>query len=127
MAINIQWYNNEKQTLRVVIEGHWDWDNVREVSAKTVEMAQSVNYPIALIVVLPSDFSLPPSGFAQHSHIVSEGHAKAELHTIVYITKNFAIKTLWEETIKAVAADVSRYFVLGSEEDALELIASRAP
>jgi hypothetical protein len=73
-------------------------------------------------VLLPDNMSIPPSGFAQASRTIATNHAQAEFHTIVYVTANRGIKTLWEETIGAMAQDPSRYFVVATVEEAMEIL-----
>src|SRR5690606_5241071 len=110
----------------IEVIGHWDWDAVRQTSETVQEMASSVKYPLALLVLLPDDSSIPPSGFAQNSRLLANGHTASERHTIVYVIINPALKILWEQTISVVAADGSRYFVVAKEAEAQEIVASRA-
>jgi hypothetical protein len=122
LGIRSQWYNNERTLILTEITESWDWEDVQANMANVLEMAQSVNYPLGLLVLLPGDLSIPPSGFSQASRQIASTHAEAELHTIVYVTSNSGLKTLWEETIAAVAQDPSRYFVASTIEEALILL-----
>src|SRR5689334_11079252 len=112
LGIQSQWYNNEQTVILTEVTQPWDWDDVQNNMANIRAMAESVNYPLGLIVLLPEDMSLPPSGFAQASRSISANHAHAQLYAIVYVTNNRGIQTLWEETIATFAQNPSIYFVV---------------
>lgn len=122
LGIQSQWYNNEQSVICTEIAEPWDWDDVQQNLDTILQMAQSVNYPLGLIVFLPDDLSIPPSGFAQASRAVSQTHADAEFHTIVYVTANRGLQTLWQETIGAFAQDANRYHVVSHLEEALQVL-----
>ena len=122
LGIQSQWYNNEKTLIYTEISGVWDWDDVQENLAHLLQMAQSVNYSLGLMVLLPNDLSIPPSGFSQSSRQVFNVHAEAEFHTVVYVIENRGLKTLWAETISAFAQDAARYHIVDSVEAALEIL-----
>jgi hypothetical protein len=124
LGIQSQWYNNEKTLIYTEISGAWDWEDVQGNLVNLLQMAQSVNYPLGLMILLPDNLSIPPTGFAQASRHAMNTHAEAEFHTVVYVTENYSLKTLWEETISTYAHDASRYHVVDSVEEALELLAA---
>lgn len=124
LGIQSQWYNNEKTLIYTEVSAVWDWDDVQENLAHLLQMAQSVNYSLGLMILLPNDLSIPPTGFSQSSRNVFHVHAEAEFHTVVYVIENHGLKTLWGETISAFAHEPSRYHIVDSVEEALELLGS---
>ena len=122
LGIQSQWYNNERTIIISEVVEPWNWDDVQENMETVQQLVESVNYPLGLLVLLPNNMSIPPTGFAQGSRRVTASHAHAKFHTIVYVTNNRGIKTLWEETISTFAQDPSRYFVVSTIEEALELL-----
>jgi dihydrodipicolinate synthase/N-acetylneuraminate lyase len=122
LGIQSQWYNNERTIVITEVSQPWNWDDVQDNMVNLTQMAESVNHPLGLLVLLPDDLSIPPTGFAQASRKISTNHAAAELHSVVYVTGNRSVKTLWEETIATFAQNPDIYYVVSSMEEALEIL-----
>lgn len=126
MGIHTTWLDDNRQIVLTQIDTDWNWDDVISNKETVRELALSVNYPVALIVLLPHTVSLPPSGFAPHSRKVIQNHTELEIHTIVYITKIPYTITLWKETITAMTPDPSRYFFASDLDEAIRIADSRS-
>lgn len=122
LGIQSQWYNNDKTLIVTEISGSWNWDDVNANLEQIVAMAASVDYPLGLIVLVPNDVSIPPTGFAQASRRAANAHAQAAFHSIVYVIENYGLKTLWAESIPVFAQDPSRYHIVNNFDEALDLM-----
>lgn len=122
LGIRSQWYNNDKTLIITEIKGTWTWDDANSNLENVLAMAESVDYPLALIVLIASDISIPPTGFAQASRRATNVHAQAAFQNIVYVIENQGLKTLWAESIPVFAQDPSRYHIVKTLEDALALV-----
>ena len=126
LGIQSQWYNNEKTLIYTEIGEPWNWEDAQDNLVTILEMAQSVPHSLGLMIILPADLSIPPTGFAQATRQAMNAHDEAEFHTVIYVINNPALQTLWEESITTLASDVSRYHIVESVEEALEIFASRS-
>ena len=126
LGIKTEWLNSHKTILVSDVEDGWTWDDVQSNAGRVYDLAKSVNYPVGLIVLLNRTMSIPPSGFVQNSRYVVANHAELEIHTIAYVVRVPYTMTLWEETINALVHDNSRYFIVGSFDEAVEIVEARA-
>jgi hypothetical protein len=126
LGIQSQWYNNEKTLICTEIGEPWTWEDVEEDLARILEMAQSFSHSLGLMLIIPNDLSIPPTGFTQSMRQVMKVHAEAGFHTVIYVIASPALQTLWEESITTFASDVSRYHIADTLEEALEIFASRS-
>ena len=73
------------------------------------QMAQSVTHSVSLIVVLPSDLSVPPNGFAENSREALQNHVHTGLVAVIYVTTNKATISLWQSVIDMYASPAIQY------------------
>ena len=73
------------------------------------EMVQSVAHSVSLVVILPSDLSVPPNGFAENSKDALQNHVDAGLVAVVYVTTNAATISLWQSVIDMYASTAIQY------------------
>ena len=84
MAIQTQWDDDQKQVIRVEIEGRWSWDELQSALERTIEMMDSVPHKVDFIIDV-SRSSLIPRGATQAAQSVAtpETHRNEGVKVIV--------------------------------------------
>lgn len=50
MTITTRWYDDEKRAVYCLFEGKWTWDELFKAFAETDELAESVDYPVKVVI-----------------------------------------------------------------------------
>lgn len=108
------------------VQNSWMWGDIQASVQKVYKLAMSVNYPVALVVVLARTMMIPPKGFTENSRNIIASHIEAGLHTIVYVSRIPDTVTLWQASVDTFASDSSCYFIARTLEEALGIVDSRA-
>lgn len=84
MAIQTQWDDEQKQVIRVEVEGRWSWDELQSALERTIEMMDSVPHKVDFIIDV-SRSSLIPGGATQAAQNVAtpETHRNEGVKVIV--------------------------------------------
>jgi hypothetical protein len=109
LSIYVEWYDAHQTIIVAQVVTGWNWSIAQQARLTVQQLAQSVAYPVALIVVLPSDLSVPPNGFAENSKDALQNHVHAGLVAVIYVTTNAATKSLWQSVIDMYATPTIQY------------------
>lgn len=84
MAIQTQWDDEQKQIIRVEVEGRWSWEELQTALARTIEMMDSVPHKVDFIIDV-SRSSLIPGGATQAAQSVAtpETHRNEGIKVVV--------------------------------------------
>lgn len=84
MPIQAQWDDDQKQLIRVEVEGRWSWDELQSALEHTITMMDSVAHKVDFIIDV-SRSSLIPGGATQAARSVAtpETHRNEGMKVIV--------------------------------------------
>lgn len=124
VGIQSHWYDRDQSIILSNVTELWTWEDVHDNRQVILEMAKSVNHPVALIVLLPVLVSIPPRGFAQELRQATLIHHEAGLYRIAYVCPNPTLRPLLAQSISTFALYPPRYQVGGKLEEVLSLFDS---
>jgi hypothetical protein len=124
LSINVEWFDAHQTIIVAHIGYGWGWSTAQQARVTIQQLAQSVSYPVALIVILPPDVSVPPNGFAQNSKDALQRHAASGLSAVIYVTNNSATQALWESAINMYASPTVNYAFANTFEAAVAILSS---
>jgi len=122
LSITVEWFDAHQTIIVAHISYGWGWSTAQQARVTVQQLAQSVSHPVALIVVLPPDMSVPPNGFAENSKDALQRHVAAGLTAVVYVTNNPATQALWESVINMYASPTVQYGFAPNFEAAIDLL-----
>ena len=122
MSITVEWFDIHQTIIIAQIGYGWGWSTAHQARLTIGRLAQSVSYPVSLIVVLPHDISVPPNGFAENSKDALERHALIGLHCVIYVTSNPSTQALWQLAIDTYASVAVHYRFAATLQAAVALL-----
>ena len=105
----MEWYDAGQTIIVAHVVTGWNWSSAQQARLTIQQMAQSVAHSVSLVVVLPSDLSVPPNGFAENSREALQNHVHAGLVAVIYVTTNSATKSLWQSVVDMYADTAIQY------------------
>ena len=122
LSIHVEWYDSRQTIIVAQVVTGWNWSNAQQARLTIQQMAQSVTHSVALVVILPSDLSVPPNGFAENSKAALQNHIDAGLIAVVYVTTINATQSLWQSAIDIYASPAIQYGFAPSFDAAVAML-----
>jgi len=124
LKVQAHWHDKDKRIIKESLTEGWDWEDWRLSSEHVIRLAHSVSEGSVLIGEIPSDVGLPPQGFSENVRYLLDCHAAAGVQAVIYVTRNSALVTLFEQAITRFAQDASRYHFVRTFAEAESLVCS---
>lgn len=121
MPIHTFWHNDEKTIVRYDFEGHWTWEEFHAAVNRVHDMMETVLHQRVDGIIDLTRSAMIPSGSLVHFRT---GSAKAAANwgiSVLVTTSTFI--NVFGDTIRRMLPNLaSRYFVVKTVEEALQLI-----
>jgi|GEM_PF-6465442 len=122
MSIRVRWHDNSQQILLAQFTSRWTWKEFFRAKAVMDDMLDTVNRPTNCILLLPSDFILPPDTMSNGKNALDTRHP--QLQHLIVAKPNRLIHTVYD-MIVAQHPYVEDFVILTeSHETALDFINS---
>lgn len=124
MAIQTQWDDDQKQIIRVEVEGRWSWDELETALERTIEMMDSVSHKVDFIIDV-SRSSLIPGGATKAAQKVATPETHRNEGVKVVVGANALMRIAYEayRRINRSLGKEQEFLFAKSRDDARALIA----
>jgi hypothetical protein len=123
MGIRTHWYNDEKTAIRYYFTGIWTWTECFAAVDQAVEMLDSVQHPVVLIIDMRDNQHVPslsPQALSGMANLPTMAHPNTAF--LVLVGARLVVKTTFEVFRRLFPSAAARYRVVDSIGEAEALM-----
>lgn len=120
MVISVDWYDNGKTILCMQFDGHWTWDDYVAAWAQINQLAETVSWPVGLMIVIPERLPIPRNVLSLAQHNRRSRHPNIALRVLV--TTNDVARSLFRLFVGLNPDRAAKYRVVSTQAAALAVL-----
>lgn len=124
MAINVKWADESQSAIVYELKGKWTWDELFIAIDEAVQLLDSINHSVNIIIDVSESQYTPPLSVANLRRVANAptmSHPNTQL--LILVGANQFIKIMFQVFSRLFPHAASRYRMMKTLEEALSVVA----